>query len=65
MPSPAADLIVLDTTGKLAGHGYGLSGYLPALPRPQVGRGSRTLTPDKCGEAARSVRPLLCLSRAV
>jgi hypothetical protein len=27
MPSPAAELIVLDTIGKLAGHGYGLSGY--------------------------------------
>jgi hypothetical protein len=33
----AADTIVLDTLGKLAGHGYGLSGYLPALPRPPSG----------------------------
>ena len=27
MPSPAADLIVLDTIGKLYAHGHGLSGY--------------------------------------
>jgi hypothetical protein len=27
MPSPLADLVVLDTLGKLAGHGYGVGGY--------------------------------------
>jgi hypothetical protein len=27
MASPAADLIVLDTLGKLYAHGYGLNGY--------------------------------------
>jgi hypothetical protein len=27
MPSPAAELIVLDTIGKLYAHGHGLSGY--------------------------------------
>jgi hypothetical protein len=27
MPSPLADLIVLDTLGKLAGYGYGVGGY--------------------------------------
>jgi hypothetical protein len=27
MPSPAADLIVLDTIGKLHAHGHGLNGY--------------------------------------
>jgi hypothetical protein len=27
MPSPLADLIVLDTLGKLAEHGYSVGGY--------------------------------------
>jgi hypothetical protein len=27
MPSPAADLVVLDTIGKLYAHGHGLNGY--------------------------------------
>jgi hypothetical protein len=27
MPSPAADLIVLDTLGKLYAHGHGINGY--------------------------------------
>jgi hypothetical protein len=27
MPSPLADLIVLDTLGKLHAHGYGVGGY--------------------------------------
>jgi hypothetical protein len=30
MPSPAADLIVLDTLGKLYAHGHGLSGHCRA-----------------------------------
>ena len=33
MPSPAADLIVLDTLGKLADHGYGIDGYCLACRR--------------------------------
>jgi hypothetical protein len=33
MPSPAADLIVLDTLGKLADHGYGIGGYCLACRR--------------------------------
>ena len=32
MPSPIADLIVLDTLGKLYAHAHGLSGYCRSLP---------------------------------
>jgi hypothetical protein len=32
MPSSAADLIVLDTLGKLHAHGHGLNGYCRAWP---------------------------------
>jgi len=33
MPPPAADLIVLDTIGKLYAHGHGLSGWRRACRR--------------------------------
>jgi hypothetical protein len=33
MPSSAADLIVLDTLGKLRAHGHGLNGYCRACRR--------------------------------
>jgi hypothetical protein len=33
MPSPLADLIVLDTLGKLADHGHGIGGYCLACRR--------------------------------
>jgi hypothetical protein len=32
-PSPAADLIVLDTLGKLHAHGHGIGGYCRPCPR--------------------------------
>jgi hypothetical protein len=33
MPSPVADLIVLDTLGKLEAHGHGIGGYYLASRR--------------------------------
>jgi hypothetical protein len=32
-PSPAADLIVLDTLGKLYAHGHGINRYCRPCPR--------------------------------
>jgi hypothetical protein len=50
MPSPAADLVVLDAIGKLYAHGHGLNGYCrtcrryfgASMPAPIAMRGANS-----------------------
>ena len=60
MPSPLADLIVLDTLGKLADHGYGIGGY--CLPCRRLFNVSLTVLMLERGRKYSPIRmaPLRC-----